>query len=184
MNRFVLSTTLVLIGFSSTLYASEWKVFPVIGPDYQFKPAVALVVGQFSPEDGDSSSVIGVELSLECPLLKPPSNHIRQQISINQVDDDGLTVSSIEINPHYMYSISPQFEAGFGPSLGVAITELGDVDETDLTYGLGASARFDVTPRLFVGAEFRKAWMDDVTLDGVKANLGNTRAAVKVGYQF
>ena len=142
------------------------------------------MIGQFDPEDADSSSLMGVEVSMECPLLQPASHRIRQQISLTQVDDDGLTVSSIELNPHHMFQLSPQFEAGFGPSLGVAKAEADGDDATEFTYGLGVSARFDITPQLFIGAELRKAWMGDMTLNGGTGNLGNTRAAVKVGYQF
>lgn len=184
MKSYVLSAGLVLASFTSTSYAGEWEFLPVTGQDYQFGPAVALMVGQFNPKNGDSSSVTGVELSIECPLLKPPSHHIRQQISITQVDDDGLTVLSVELSPHHMFRFSPKFEAGFGPSLGLTKAELGGDDATEFAYGLGASARFDVTPNVFVGAELRKVWMGDVTLDGATANLGNTRAAVKMGYQF
>jgi opacity protein-like surface antigen len=52
------------------------------------------------------------------------------------------------------------------------------------TYGLGASLRYNLTAKLFVGAESRYAWSDDIELAGVNKDYDTLRLLAKVGYQF
>jgi opacity protein-like surface antigen len=195
MKRKVLIASTVLISafstvLTSTAQANEWNFLPVMDDGYQPHVAVALIGGgtqideSGSNQSDDDATTYGVELSLDCPLLKPPHHTIRQQVSYVETDEDGLKTSSIELNPHHMFDMNDKLQVGFGPSLGFTKLETATDDDTVFTYGLGASVRYNVTPKLFVGAESRYAWSDDVDLAGVNADYDTLRLLAKVGYQF
>lgn len=184
MNRQVITLAVLLSVSAASAQANEWELLPILGDSYQFNPSVALIGGSVDFKDGNKINTGGVELSIDCPLLKPPHHTIRQQISYSTTDDNGVETSSFELNPHHMFNLSNKLQVGAGPSLGFTKVDTGTNDDTVFTYGVGASAKYNFTQNLFLGAEVRHAWSDDVDLGGQTSELENTRALAKIGYQF
>ena len=188
-NSLIISAVLIS-ALSSTANAKEWNVLPVMDEGYAPHFAVALIGGatqvdeKGSDQSDDDASTVGAELSLDCPLLKPPHHTIRQRVSYVQTNESGLKTKSLELNPHHMFEMGSKLQVGFGPSLGFTKLETKTDDDTVFTYGVGASIRYNVTPSLFVGAESRYAWAKDAELDGNTVDFSNIRTMAKVGYQF
>lgn len=174
----------LLTGLAPVTQAKEWVVLPVLGDNYKADFAIAAIVGKTDIKEGDTVSTKGIEVSLNCPLLQPPNHIIRQQVSYLQSDEKGIETTSFELNPHHMFKATEKLKVGFGPSLGLSNIDNGSDDDNVFTYGLGASARYDITKTLFVSTEARYAWSDDVELAGVDDDFENLRLTAKMGYQF
>lgn len=177
-------TVALLTGLSPIAQANEWEVLPIMGDHYKADFAIALVTGKTDVKEGDNVSTTGVEVSLNCPLLKPPHHTIRQQISYTQSDEKGVETTSFELSPHHMFDLNEKLSVGFGPSLGFSNIDNGSDDDNVFTYGVGGSARYDVTKRLFISTEARYAWSDDLELSGTDTDFENLRLTAKIGYQF
>lgn len=178
----LLATTAILV-LSTSTHAATWEVLPATNGDYKADIAVAVIAGTSDFDDADFSPK-GLEVSLICPVLKPPKNTIRQQISYTESDKNGVDLKSVEVNPHYMVNVSEKLSVGAGPSLGVTKIETLGQDESVFTYGIGASARLNVTNNVFIGAETRYAWSEDADLLGETDDIDNLRTTLKIGFQF
>jgi hypothetical protein len=143
--------------------AGEWNFLAGTKDGYKAEPIVSVMAGSMDV-DGESGTITGVEVSLNCPLVQPPSNRIRQQASITSYDEGGVSVTNFEINPHYVVEVAPNLEVGGGPGFGYMMSD--DVPD-QLGFQLGASAQM-TTPA-------------DSDASG---DADNSRFAVKVGYAF
>ncbi len=166
-----------LLAAPAVSLADGWTFLAGTKPGYTAKPAVSLMLGQMSPNAAGASSgtITGVEFSLNCPLLQPPSNRIRQQVSLTQYDEGGGKQINVEINPHYIVEVMPGLEVGGGPGLGYINTD------ADSGFGvqLGLSAHYTALGPAFIGAE----WRYQLAV-GSDTDLDNSRFAVKLGYAF
>ena len=190
MKKDILLTISLLI-FTLSAQANEWEFLPVTGENYQSDFAIAIAIAlvggrtDFDKEvDNDDTSTLGIEVSLNCPLLKPPNHIIRQQISYVSTDENGVETSSLEISPHHMFAMNDKFQAGFGPSIGYTKVETNAGDDSAFTYGLGASVRYNISQNLFVGGEARYAKSKELNIAGLDNDIDNMRLLAKVGYQF
>ncbi|HKJ75836.1 MAG TPA: porin family protein [Gammaproteobacteria bacterium] len=161
--------SLTLAAASGATWAQGWKPLAGADPDYRSEPTVALVGGTQDPDfrDADSDGIYGIELSFNCPLLQPPTHRIRQQLSLTEYDEDGLELTSLELNPHYVVPVAQGLEIGFGPGLALIDAEAGRDDETLWGLQAGASLHYRVG-ELFAGAEYRY----QITSEG---DFGNAR---------
>jgi opacity protein-like surface antigen len=136
-----------------------------------------------------SSTVYGVEISMQCPLLCTGKNYIRQQLSIVQQNGDIMKSVAAELNPHYRIIALPKFELGIGPSLGLAFATANNDDRTVFTYGAGVSLAH-YFGRVFIGAESRYALSGDVNFHNntnnttLTNNLNNLRSVLKLGVKL
>ncbi|HHJ80072.1 MAG TPA: hypothetical protein ENJ65_00400, partial [Candidatus Tenderia electrophaga] len=176
----------LFLGLSSTAMAGEgeWDWFPVMGDDYVMEPTASVIVGNQSFDDGGSDSVMGIELSFNCPMLKPPTNKIRQQVSMTKYDDSGVEVTSIELNPHYLVEMSPGLLVGGGPGLGYVAVDTRAGDDNLLTFQLGASVHYNVNETFFLGGDARYQIAGDADLAGTDVNMNNWRVGLKAGVNF
>ncbi len=178
--------SVLIIGSVNVQAGDDWTWFAGMKDGYTAQPAVSLMFGMLDPDvDGaDSDAITGIELSLNCPMLQPPTNRIRQQISYAKYDKNGVELTSIEANPHYVIETSPGLELGFGPGVGyvMAKSEGGALDDGAFALQLGASAHYTGMGPLFIGAEARYQMTTD--FDGIDDNINNFRVALKVGYSF
>jgi hypothetical protein len=96
--------------------ASQWGFMVANDPAYKPNMAVALKGGMLDADvpGADASFAYGVELSLDCPLLRTPVGKIRQQLSWNRMDEDGLELNTLELNPHYVVEMA-RLWVGAGP---------------------------------------------------------------------
>ena len=179
--------TALLFSFSLSAHANEWEFLPIRGDNYQPDFAIALVGGRSDFDKGtenDDTSTLGAEISLNCPLLKPPHHTIRQQISYVSTDDKGVETNSLELNPHHMFTMNDKLQIGFGPSIGYTQIKTNRGDDSAFTYGLGASLRYNFSQSLFVGGEARYAKSKDINITGLDDDIDNMRLLAKVGYAF
>jgi len=176
------------IALSSTASA-EVVVLPVAKDGYQFEPTVSLMLGTVQPSDSDADSqtIMGAELSFRCVLLQVGDNQLRQQLSFTQWEDNDFTAQNLEINAHYQIDVAKSTKVGFGPGVGLILTDgpVGD-DPTYFAAQLGASAHYTGLGPVFLGAEWRYQLTTEESLgSGLgKNDMNNWRAAVKVGYSF
>lgn len=162
--------------------AEEWDFLAGLSDDYQAQPSLALVGGVMDPDFGalDSGALYGLEFSLNCPLLQPPSNRIRQQLSLTRFDEDGVEITSLEINPHYVIAMSENLEIGFGPGFGVLDVQAGPQDDMLLGIQAGASVHYR-RGALFVGGEARYQVTTEERFGGTDQGADNARVLLKVG---
>lgn len=173
---------LAVASLTGTASAEGWDFLPAKGDNYTSEPTLSVIGGSFSPvaTGATSSTVIGLELSMNCPLLQPSTNRIRQQASLTQSDESGTTIYSLEINPHYVIKVADNLELGFGPGLGVVSVDTGAVQKTLFGAQVGASAHYRMGV-VFVGAEARYQLTNQQDFGAGKTDMTNNRLLLKVG---
>ncbi len=179
---------LIATGFGAgAAHASGWTILAGTKPGYTAEPTVSLMLGRMSPGDEfRSATIVGAELSLNCPLLQPPTNRVRQQISFVSYDKGRTEINSLEINPHYVVEVAPGLELGAGPGLGLVMVDTPGGDGTVLGLQFGASAHYHASSPLFIGAEarYQVTTEDRFGSGGPKTDVNNFRFAIKLGYSF
>jgi hypothetical protein len=180
----LLSALLVTSGMAQAA-EGQWNFLAGMDKDYVANPTLSIMAGSLDPDISGASSdtVTGLELSLNCPLLQPPSNKIRQQVSYTRYDDQGLKISSFELNPHYVVDAMPGLGIGFGPGLGYVKAETAADSEGMFALQLGASLHYTALGKLFLGAEARYQTTQSDDFAGQKG-ADNFRIALKAGYNF
>lgn len=173
---------LVLATAATGAAAEGWDFLAGLSDDYQAQPTLSLVGGVMDPDFGavGSGALYGLEVALNCPLLQPPSNRIRQQLSLTQYDEDGVEVTSLELNPHYVIPMSENLEIGFGPGFGVLDVEAGSQDDLLLGVQAGASVHYR-QGAFFAGAEARYQVTTEERFGGTDQGADNVRVLLKVG---
>jgi hypothetical protein len=126
----------------------------------------------------------GVEFSLNCPWFQPPKGVIRQQFNIGTYDDNGLEITSYEMNPNYFMTLSPNLTLGIGPGIGYARASYKD-GPTEGLWSVQASANLNYrSGPLFLGAGARyQDTQDDTLAPGVKG-ADNWLINAKAGINF
>jgi hypothetical protein len=179
---------IVLAGLSVTapgLWAGgDWNFLPVQSDGFDPDLTLSVTGGIMDPQTHglDTDLVFGLELSMNCLLLNPPQGTIRQQISYSNYDDSGLEITSFEINPHYLYKVDNRFSIGIGPGIGYVDADGRRVNEGALALQGGVSLHYKMSNRLFLGAEARYQWTQE--LDDTNDDLKNARIFGKIGYRF
>lgn len=170
---------------NASAYADDkgWRFLAGKEEGFVLAPTASLMAGVMSPKDGDSGKILGVEMSFNCPLLQPPTNKIRQQVSLTRYDENGAKVSSIEINPHYVVEVSPGLSIGGGPGLGYVYVDTNAKNTGMFAVQLGASAHYNLTEQVFVGGELRYQLTENKSL-GTTDGFDNWRSAIKLGFSF
>lgn len=188
MKKILSSVVIAGLMLSATANAEGWTFLAGGQDNYTAEPTISLLVGQMSPSKSgiDNDSITGIELSLNCPLLQPPTNRIRQQVSITKYDKSGVKITNIELNPHYVVEVSPGLELGGGPGLGYVMADTPNKNPNFWGLGIGLSAHYTAMAPLFLGAEYRyQATTQESFASGQgKDNLDNSRFDIKVGYSF
>ncbi|MGM0554615.1 MAG: hypothetical protein ACQETK_12760 [Pseudomonadota bacterium] len=115
----VLATAALFAGLITTAHADGWTMKPYQQADWSPEFTLAATAG---PMDADISGLgtdtaLGAQLSLNCPWFTPPKGNIRQQFNYNTFDNDGVKISTIEMNPRW-YGSSGNISYGAGPGLG------------------------------------------------------------------
>lgn len=176
MKKIIFAAAVGTLFVSMNASAEGWKLFAGKEAGFVFEPTASIMAGVMSPKEGDSGRIIGAEVSFNCPLIQPPTNKIRQQISIAQYDENGAKLSSIEINPHYVVEVSPGLSIGGGLGVGYVLVDATGVDNA-FAGQLGASVHYNVSKRLFLGGDMRYQMTDN-------SDINNSRMALKIGVNF
>ncbi|MDH5259175.1 MAG: hypothetical protein OEX07_14270, partial [Gammaproteobacteria bacterium] len=137
----------LLTSFSTASFADKgWEFFPGVKDDFIFDPTISVMAGQMQTLSviGDAAIGAGIELSINCPLVQPPTNRVRQQISFFNYKDGDSTINTVELNPHYVVEVMPKLEIGAGPGFGFVSA---DVDGKTANMGaiqLGGSVHYRI----------------------------------------
>jgi len=161
---------------SMNVNAESWKLFAGKDAGFFFEPTASVMAGMMKPKEGDSGKVIGVEISFNCPLIQPPTNKIRQQVSFAQYDENDVNLSSIEINPHYIIEIYQGLSIGAGLGVGYVFVDAAGIDNA-FAGQLGASVHYNVSKLFFVGGDMRYQITDN-------SDINNSRMVLKIGLNF
>ena len=184
MFKKIATLSVLTAAISTSVMADGVKFLPVTETTYKPDFAVALLGGVQKTNAVDGTGAYGVEVSLKCPLLQIPSNEIRQQVSLVSTSSNGLSTTSLELNPHVMFNVAPQLHVGVGPNLGLVYATAHSDNKVAFGIGAGASISYDIAPKYFVGAETRYQWTNHPSLGGTDVNLDNSRTLLKVGMHF
>lgn len=186
MKRQIVSIAGIALLSGTVQAAEQWTWLAGAQDGYSAQPTISLMAGHMDPGDNmDSDTVSGLELSLNCPLLQPPSNRIRQQLSYSKYEDGGVEIESIEINPHYVVEVSPGLEIGGGPGLGYVMVDKAAGGGNVLALQLGASAHYHGSSPLYLGAEVRyQITGDDNFGAATESDVDNYRVLLKLGYSL
>jgi hypothetical protein len=176
-----LSLSLSLIAMPSL--AGDWKVLPV--RDAGFKPdfTVSALVGSLNPEHAGSDTYVGGEVAFNCLLVEPPVGKIRTKISVGSFDDNGLELTSFELNPRWTFDINKNLSVGIGPGMGYVDAERGGNSQglwagqvgVDLDYRIGA---------INLGLAARWQGTENDTIAPGFKGADNTLITAKIGYNF
>jgi hypothetical protein len=174
-----------MLAASAPAMAAGWGFLPAANPGYEADATLAVMGGMQDPDvDGvDADAAYGIELSLSCPTLKPPRGEIRQQISVTGFDNDGLEMTSFELNPHYLVPLAENLDLGVGPGLGYVMAEGGRHDDGVFALQAGASLHYRSGP-LFLGAEARYQFTQEAEFGRRDEDLNNYRLLGKAGVNF
>lgn len=161
----------------------DWKTMPILEPAYKPDFTLSALVGLMDPQHVSSDSYIGAELAFNCLLLQPPTGIIRTKVSIGSFSNDGLKLTSFEINPRWMFNIDQNLSVGFGPGIGYVDAKAGGNSKglwagqlgADLDYRIGAI-------NLGLAARWQGTQGSTIT-NGVKG-ADNTLVEAKIGYNF
>ena len=184
MFKRILKTLAFVALFTVGVSANQLKFLPVMDSSYTPNFAVAALGGYEKSNAVKGSGAYGVELSMTCPLLQIPDHTIRQQISLVHTNSEGLTTTSLELNPHVLFNVADNLNFGVGPSLGVVDASKNSQDHFVFGIGAGVSLTYDITQQYFVGLSSRYQWTNNAHLCGQNYDLDNTRTLLKFGVRF
>jgi opacity protein-like surface antigen len=173
----------LLLGSASN--AKEFKTLPILDKDFCPNIQVGLSAGYMNLKNVNAEgSTVGIEVSLDCPVFTLPWDNLRQQIMLNHFDSDGLEMTNLEFNPYYLVTLNNGVEWGFGPGFGVIFSDAAKSD-TVFTLQAGTGLKYNISKEIYTGADLRYQWTQKAELSaGVKEDMDNYRAQVKIGYRF
>lgn len=188
-SKLVLAVSTALFLATSPALAENWKFLPGKDADFSANQTLSVMVGSENPDVPGigNDSIAGMELSFDCPLLQPVNsdNKIRQQVSLNNFNDDVLELTSLEINPHYVINTSSGIGIGFGPGIGYIQAETTSTKKSMFALQAGASLHYTTMDFLFIGAEARYQFTEsDSFISPAQKGIDNFRVTLKVGVNF
>jgi hypothetical protein len=178
----------VVTGFCCAIVAApalagQWSVMPVLDSSYQAQPTLSVLAGSMNPDHATSDTTLGGEVAFNCILLQPPVGVIRSKLSVTRFSNDGLQLTSYEVNPRWMFSVDKNLSVGFGPGFGYVDAKTagnttgmwaGQVG-ADLDYRIGA---------INLGLAARWQGTQDRTIAPGQKGVNNTLVEAKLGYNF
>lgn len=179
--------SVAVLSATSLAASDEFKILPIFTDDaFCFKTEIAVTGMNMSFDEGSESGMaFGAELSLGCPIFTLPGNNtIRQQFAVNKYSKDGLSLTTVAMNPYYFIDLSKDLVLGFGPGIGGVLAEVGGNDTWLFTYQASAGIKYYMDDFL-IGVDARKQWTVDKDVFGNgEEDLNNMRLIAKVGYRF
>lgn len=185
ISRYVNGMLLASCLLGSVASAQEFKVLPILDKNFCPNIQVGISTGYMNLKNVQAEgSTVGVEISLDCPVFTLPWDNLRQQIMLNHFNSDGLRMTNLEFNPYYLITLKNGMEWGFGPGFGVVFSDA-EKSDTVFTLQAGTGLKYNISKELYTGADMRWQWTQSADLgSGMKEDLDNYRAQVKIGYRF
>jgi hypothetical protein len=184
-------TQTALFGLSLALAAApvlagdgSWKSMPVLDSSYKPDFTLSALVGSMDPKHAGADSFVGGELAFNCLLLQPPTGTIRTKVSVGSFSNDGLKLTSYELNPRWMFSVDKNLSVGFGPGIGYVDAKKNGNSKGMWAGQLGADLDYRIGGHIDVGLAARwQATQSSTITPGVKG-ADNSLIQAKIGYAF
>jgi hypothetical protein len=174
---------LFAVAAAPALAEGEWKTLPVLDPAYKADLTLSALVGSMNPQHVSSDSSVGAELAFNCILLEPPTGIIRSKISVNRFSNDGLKLTTYEVNPRWTFNVDKNLSVGFGPGIGYVDAKAGGNTKGLWAGQLGADMDYRIG-QINLGLAARWQGTQNRTIaTGVKG-ADNTLIEAKIGYAF
>lgn len=172
------------VALSGSALAEGWVMGPAFKDGWNPEFTLAAVGGSMDVDHAGSDLYTGLELSLNCPWFQPPTGAIRQQFNIGTYDNNGIEITSFEMNPNYFMTLAPNLTLGVGP--GVGYVRASDMNgPTEGLWSVQASANLNYrNGPLFLGAGARYQDTRDKTLSPGVSGADNWLVSAKVGINF
>jgi hypothetical protein len=173
-----------ILALAGSAMADGWTLGPAFKDGWKPEFTLAAVGGSLNADDTDSGTYAGVEFSLNCPWFQPPKGVIRQQFNIGRYDNDGLEMTSFEMNPNYFMTLAPNWTLGVGPGIGYARASYNNGD-TEGLWSIQASVNLNYrNGHLFAGLGARYQDTQDKDLAPGVEGADNWLLSAKLGYNF
>jgi hypothetical protein len=154
------------------------RFFPVLDPNFDAEPTLFVKSGIMNVSGSNASgTAVGAELAFDCLFFEPAVGKIRPAFSFNRYSDDVFTLSTIELNPSYVYYVTQNFSVGGGPGIGYMISSKGPAANS-WTVQAGVGVGYDLGI-ISLGLEARYQWQESEHERAV--NLNNSRLNFKIG---
>lgn len=180
-----LSALVMLAVTTSVAQADTFVAMPVAKDGWAPNFTLAATAGymDFADDAIDSDTALGLQLSFDCMLLGTTTGKMRQQFNVNRFDEQGVEITTFELNPHW-YTGSSGLTFGFGPGIGYVQVDAGG-DTTGLwALQLGAAAEYRAG-MFFAGLSTRYQFTESKDFGGgTEEDVNNLLTQAKVGVNF
>lgn len=189
MNKRLVSFVLLASVATAPVFAEEnkgWTLGPAFEEGWDPHFTIAATANYINPDIAgvDSDSSLGLQISLNCPWFQPPSGVIRQQFNINKFDNDGIELTTFELNPRYYVNMSPAVMVGVGPGIGYMWTDAAVGAESNMwTFQLGGDVEYR-QGAMFLGAGARYQLTENSPLGVGNTGADNWLVQLKAGINF
>lgn len=185
MKRTILSTLLgfSLITASAATFADDWKLLPVKDANYKPDVTLSLVGGSLSGTPAGRGNYTGAELAFNCLMLQPPAGVIRSKVSYGQFNQNGLKLSTLEVNPRWTTGITQNLTFGIGPGIGLVKADVAGRTTNLAAFQIGVDLDYHIGAlNLGLGARWQNTSNKAIATGMNGAN--NTLVQAKIGYNF
>lgn len=171
---------LLAMALSGPALAEGWVIGPAFKDGWKPEFTLAAVGGEMDVDSAGKDLYSGAELSLNCLWFRPPRGMIRQQFNIGTHEDNGLDITSYEINPNYFMRLAPGLTLGVGP--GVGYVTVHDNGSSEGLWSMQASANLNYRRGpVFLGAGARYQDTRDKTVAPGVRGTDNVLLSLKLG---
>jgi hypothetical protein len=171
------------LAFSGGALAEGWTFGPAFKDGWKPEFTVAGVGGALNPDHAGTGLYKGAEISLNCPWFQPPAGAIRQQFNIGSFKHDGMSLTSIEMNPNYFVSIGNGWTVGAGPGIGFVRGYRDGREAAMSSVQVSANVNYRSGP-LFFGAGVRYQDTRNKEIAAGQYGADNWLVSAKVGINF
>jgi hypothetical protein len=159
---------------------------PAVRPGWTPQLMLGDPAGCLEPGAGEvgGDAISGVQPSLGCTGLQPSGGSIRPQLNINRFANDGVRLTTTEMNPRYFMNVAPGLALGLGPGLGYVQTQTDAGKGPDLwAVQIGADLDYRQGP-LFLGVGTRYQWTENGRIGASSIGADNWLTTLKLGVKF
>lgn len=178
-----LATLSVLALSGNALAADSWEILPVLKdgwkPDFSF----AAEIGTMDVKNGGRGDYQGVEFALNCPWFCPPTGNLRQEFHLGAYKNGEYSLTTFEMDPHYMFPLSPNWSVGGGPGIGFVKAYVGDKTATMSSFQVTGDIDYNNGHFFFgFGARYQNTLNKEIA-PGVRG-MDNWLVSAKIGLNY
>lgn len=174
-------STLAMSG--SVMAADGWEWFPAGKDGWKSDFTLAAEVGSMDVKKLGTGEYQGVEFALNCPWFCMPGGSLRQEFHLGAYKHGDASLTTFEMDPHYMVPISPNWSVGGGPGIGFVRANVGGKSAVMSSFQVTADLDYNRGHFFFgVGGRYQNTLNKEIA-PGVKG-MDNWLVSAKVGLNF